>query len=239
MKAITKAEINKICNEITESGNKPYALVRTSAEMREKPNTGMDIFYNDTMPQIVAVFDSKEKALNALKSAGTTSASEFSSPAGDMYDCRGYIVCGMMDEFEEGDDWDINTDEILDDSPAEITKNNSVSIKVISFELFSRLFRETADYTNADMYIGERGWQADWMDELDDSGVDIGKLLLDIWELAHMDIAQLRERAGLSKAAFAEMYGVPYRSVQNWEIIGAEHREPAAYLKMLIAYTVL
>lgn len=119
MKSLTKAEINKNCNEITGSGNKPYALVKTSAEMREKPNTGMDIFYNDTMPQIVAVFDSKEKALNALKSAGTTSASKFSSPAGAMYDCRGYIVCGLVDEFEEGEDWSIDTDAIIDDSPVE------------------------------------------------------------------------------------------------------------------------
>lgn len=110
---------------------------------------------------------------------------------------------------------------------------------MIKFELFSRLYRETADYTDAEMYIGERGWQAYWMDELDDTGVDIGKLLLDIWELAHMDIMQLRERAGLTKAAFAEMYGVPYRTVQNWEGSGSEHREPAGYLKMLIAYTLV
>lgn len=109
----------------------------------------------------------------------------------------------------------------------------------MNFELFSRLYRETAYYENADMYIGERGYQADWMDALDGAGTDIGKLLLDIWELAHMDIGQLRERAGLTKEKFSARYGIPYRTVQNWEAEGEGHRNPPEYLKMLIAYTLI
>lgn len=109
----------------------------------------------------------------------------------------------------------------------------------MNFELFSRLYFETNDYQNVEMYIGERGYQADWMDALDDAGVDIGKLLTDIWELAHMDIAQLRERTGLTKKRFACLYNVPYKTLQNWEAQGAEHRDPPEYLKMLIAYTLI
>lgn len=105
---------------------------------------------------------------------------------------------------------------------------------MIDFELFSRLYRETADYTDVSMYIGERGYQADWMELVPDPG----KLLSDIWGLAHMDIVQLRERTGLTKAAFAARYGIPYRTIQNWEATGSEHREPPEYLKMLIAYTI-
>lgn len=110
---------------------------------------------------------------------------------------------------------------------------------MIKFELFSRLYREAADYTDADMYVGERGWQSDWMDEIDGAGVDIGKLMLDIWELAHMDIAQLRRRTGLSQRAFADRYNIPRRSVENWESLDKNRHEPAGYLKMLIAYTLL
>ena len=238
MKNMTKAEINKICNEITENGSTPYALVQTSAEMREKPNNGLDVFYADTMPQIVAVFDSKEKALNALKSMGAVSADKFSSPAGTLYDCKGYIVCGLIDEFEEGEDWGIDTDAIIEDSPAE-NENKCIKRMTITFELFARLYMETADYTSRDMYIGERGWQADWMDELDGAGIDIGKLLLDIWELSKMDIVQLRKRAGLTQVGFAERYSVPYRTVQNWEGNGTARHEPGGYIKMLIAYTLI
>lgn len=110
---------------------------------------------------------------------------------------------------------------------------------MIKFELFSRLYRETADYTEAEMYIGERGWQADWMDAIDGAGIDIGKLLLDIWELSKMDIVQLRKRAGLTQVGFAERYSVPYRTVQNWEGNGTARHEPAQYIKMMIAYTLI
>ena len=110
---------------------------------------------------------------------------------------------------------------------------------MIKFELFSRLYCETAGYTNVDMYISERGWQSDFMDELDDAGIDVGKLLISVWELKHSDIAQLRKRSGLSKGEFSGRYGIPYRTVQNWEAEGTEHRDPPEYLKMLIAYTML
>lgn len=110
---------------------------------------------------------------------------------------------------------------------------------MIDFVIFSRLYREATSYSDVDMYIGERGYQADWMDTAAEKGIDISELLSTIWELAHMDSARLRERACLSKAAYAERYGIPYRTVQNWEAAGAEHREIPEYLKMLIAYTLL
>ena len=32
-----------------------------------------------------------------------------------------------------------------------------------------------------------------------------------------MTIQELREKAGMSRPEFAEYFGIPYRSVQNWE----------------------
>ena len=109
---------------------------------------------------------------------------------------------------------------------------------MINFNLFSQLYREAADYTNEDMYLAERGWQ-EWMYEIDSAGVDIGKLLLDIWELSRMDIVQFRKRAGLTQVAFAERYHVPYRTLQTWEGNGTARHEPAKYIKMMIAYTLV
>lgn len=237
MKALNKIEINEKCNAITEKGSKPYALVRVSAEMREAPKDAFEIFYADTMPQVVDIVDSKDEALELLAEQGAPTAEPFGCPAGTLYDCKGFIVFRMMDEFEDGEHWEIDTDDASDESPKNKTAPKHCG-NIIKFELFSRLYRETADYTDADMYIGERGWQADWMDELD-AGVNIGKLLLDIWTLAHMDIVQLRKRAGLTQVGFAERYSVPYRTVQNWEGNGTARHEPAQYIKMLIAYTLL
>lgn len=126
MKNLTKAEINKICNEIIKNGGKPYALVKVSAEMHEKPNDSLDIFYNDTMPQVVEIMYGENEAIQTLAAKGDFSCAEFNSPAGTFYDCTGYIVCGMADEFEEGEDWSINTDEILDDFNEEKAEYNPI-----------------------------------------------------------------------------------------------------------------
>lgn len=109
---------------------------------------------------------------------------------------------------------------------------------MIKFELFARLYREAAEYSDADMFVAERGWQSDWMDEIDAAGINVGMLLINVWELAHMDIAQLRRRTGLTQRAFADRYSMPRRSVENWESLDNRH-EPAGYLKMLIAYTLI
>lgn len=103
------------------------------------------------------------------------------------------------------------------------------------FELFSRLYDETKDYTSRDMYIGERGWQ-DWMDVCADKGVDVGQLLTRIWDIAHMDIKALRGAMELSQGGMAKLYGIPKRTIENWE---AGVNAPPPYLVKLLAYTVV
>ena len=47
-----------------------------------------------------------------------------------------------------------------------------------------------------------------------------------------MKIKEIRAMTGLSQGKFAEKYGIPVRTLQNWE---AEHREPPEYvLKLLL-----
>lgn len=46
-----------------------------------------------------------------------------------------------------------------------------------------------------------------------------------------MTIRELRAMTGLSQAAFAERYGIPKRSIENWE---GGQRTPPSYLPKLL-----
>lgn len=53
-----------------------------------------------------------------------------------------------------------------------------------------------------------------------------------------MTIKELREAAGMSRPRFAEYFGIPYRTVQSWELYGesVEGRKCPAYLLDLMEY---
>lgn len=48
-----------------------------------------------------------------------------------------------------------------------------------------------------------------------------------------MKVKELREKSGMSRNDFAEYFGVPYRTLQNWEI---GQRECPTYLLALMQY---
>lgn len=58
-----------------------------------------------------------------------------------------------------------------------------------------------------------------------------------IWAMkyAHINIRAIRGVSQLSQAEFAERYGIPQRSVENWE---GGQRRPPEYLVSLLAYAV-
>lgn len=47
------------------------------------------------------------------------------------------------------------------------------------------------------------------------------------------EVKELRERMGMNRREFCDYYGIPYRTVQDWE---AEKRELPDYLLRLLAY---
>lgn len=51
-----------------------------------------------------------------------------------------------------------------------------------------------------------------------------------------MNVKEMRELLGLSQAAFAKKYGIPKRSIENWE---SGERKPAKYLINLLERAVL
>lgn len=48
-----------------------------------------------------------------------------------------------------------------------------------------------------------------------------------------MNFKEMRERSGMSRPQFAEHFGIPYRTVQNWEL---GLRECPEYLLRLFEY---
>ncbi len=47
------------------------------------------------------------------------------------------------------------------------------------------------------------------------------------------EVKELRERMGMNRREFCDYYGIPYRTVQDWE---TEKRELPEYLLRLIKY---
>ena len=52
-------------------------------------------------------------------------------------------------------------------------------------------------------------------------------------------IGELRAIAGGSRAAFARAYGVPVRTLENWEAEGGEKRQAPEYVLDLLAFAVI
>ena len=58
---------------------------------------------------------------------------------------------------------------------------------------------------------------------------------MDERESYQMSLRQLRERTGMNRRQFAEYFGIPYRTVQEWELGG---RRVPDYLLRLMEYKV-
>lgn len=104
------------------------------------------------------------------------------------------------------------------------------------YGLFSRLYREAGEYSSLDMYIAERGWQ-EWMDDYgteEDTG-KIVSILETIYQLYNMTLEEMRKKVCSSRAEFSRMYGIPVRTLEDWDN-GKSNIN--SYIKSLIAYTV-
>ena len=112
-------KINEFCNKIVADGKAPFALAYTSGEMKTRPQDGWDVFNADTMPEIQEIFDSEEKARERLKECGTMYCIESRGSSGTkFFDCHAFLICGLIDECEDGESWNIDFDKLIDASPA-------------------------------------------------------------------------------------------------------------------------
>ena len=116
---MTQEKINKLCNKIVAEGKAPFALVCTSGEMKTRPQDGWDVFNADTLPEIQEIFESEEKARERLEECGSMYCTESRGCSGvKFFDCHAFLICGLVDDFEDGESWNIDFDKLIDASPA-------------------------------------------------------------------------------------------------------------------------
>ena len=107
----------------------------------------------------------------------------------------------------------------------------------MTYNDFRNIWFSALDYTDdqRDLYRNERGWQT-WMDEFGDDTAAIIYALDTIYDMAHMGCKGIRAVTGMTQQAFGDAYGVPRRSVQNWEL---QTRDVPLYTLMTLGYAVL
>lgn len=107
----------------------------------------------------------------------------------------------------------------------------------MTYNDFRSIWFSALDYTEEqrDLYRNERGWQT-WMDEFGDDTAAIICTLDCIYDMAHIGCKAVRALTGLSQRAFAESYGIPTRSIENWE---ARVNAAPTYTLMMMGFAVL
>jgi len=81
----------------------------------------------------------------------------------------------------------------------------------MKYELFNQLYIEALEESDLECYIAERGYQ-DWMEPYDDQ--KIADILTTIHKLANSTLAECREG---SRAGFSRRFGIPLRTLEDWD----------------------
>lgn len=95
------------------------------------------------------------------------------------------------------------------------------------------LLLDAQDCTDLDTYIAECGGNvpAEYISDTGDPAAAV-ELLTALWRFRDgIRFRQLREYSGMYLAEFARYYGIPIRTIENWD---AGTREPPAYLLELL-----
>ena len=95
------------------------------------------------------------------------------------------------------------------------------------------LYAETGAYTDRDAYISDMALSSVWGDA-EDEEIPAERLALlgGIWDGAHCTIPDVIKKYGLTQTGFAQYFGIPLRTVQDW---CGEKRACPAYVRFLLA----
>lgn len=108
-------------------------------------------------------------------------------------------------------------------------------MKTIEYGIFKEIYDVTKRIDNVDMYIMENGypaWTLDYWDEDDvASYIDFIKK---VHKLSHMTLKEIRTEKGLLMREFAEAYGIPFRTYQDWET----ENTARDYVMTMLAYII-
>lgn len=97
----------------------------------------------------------------------------------------------------------------------------------MKFELFKELYDEALEIASLELYVAERGWQ-DWMEGYTPD--EVAGLLGRIYHLANNPLKDTRQ---VSRAEFSRRYGIPVRTLQDWDL---GNRSAPEYVKLLIDF---
>lgn len=86
---------------------------------------------------------------------------------------------------------------------------------------FKRLFMDAAEAESWEAYFAEHSGDA--------AGTDV---LENIWKASHLTFKKVLDASGLSQAAFADRFLIPYRTVQDWY---ARKSKPPVYIVAMLA----
>lgn len=92
---------------------------------------------------------------------------------------------------------------------------------IMTYKTFNMLLGAATEEADRDRYIAEwssssailQAPEAPEQPDFDRITADLGN----IWDVAHMSVADIRKAAGMTQAAFAERFCIPLRTVINWE----------------------
>lgn len=101
---------------------------------------------------------------------------------------------------------------------------------------FEACYKEALETQDKDAYLSDMALSIIWEDE---EGDDVPQERLAelgcIWDVAHMNMLDIRKSAGLTQAAFGRKFLIPKRTIGNWE---CNVNTPPEYVKVLIARAI-
>ena len=100
---------------------------------------------------------------------------------------------------------------------------------------FNLLFTEALAASDRDAFVSEWGGSSLFAGDPDDPGPDLAVLIPElerVYDLAHLSVREIRQRAGLTQAAFGLRYCIPRRTLEDWE---AGRRLCPPYVRLLLA----
>lgn len=97
-------------------------------------------------------------------------------------------------------------------------------------KLFCKLWKDALVQPNREFYIAEYGYPG-WFDEISTDVSDVLHKLGNVHDVAHMSIRDILAVSGMTQAAFAEMFCIPLRTVEDW---ATGKRKCADYIRLMI-----
>lgn len=82
----------------------------------------------------------------------------------------------------------------------------------------STLYAEIGAYADRDAYISDMALSSIWWRDAETAEIPAERLALlgAIWDGAHCTILDLIKKYRLTQTSFAQYFGIPLRTVQNW-----------------------